>query len=200
MNSRDQILKAIASNKPELTELPSISFPATEGIDLREKLRAVLTGIGGQYIEIASRQELQEYIDSLGKNPGELVLGLPGWDGNNLDAYASKTATELDPVDTVVLRGELAVAENAAVWVPENNMGHRMLPFIAQHLVLIVEEKNIVPTMHDAYARLRTHLTGYGAFIAGPSKTADIEQSLVVGAHGPLSMRLVVEIGMMNNE
>ena len=100
----------------------------------------------------------------------------------------------------MVLRGELAVAENAAVWVPENNMGHRMLPFIAQHLVLIVEEKNIVPTMHDAYARLRTHLTGYGAFIAGPSKTADIEQSLVVGAHGPLSMRLVVEIGMMNNE
>ena len=88
MSSRDQILKAIASNKSELTELPSISFPATEGIDLREKLRAVLTGIGGQYIEIASRQELQEYIDSLGKNPGELVLGLPGWDGNNLDAYA----------------------------------------------------------------------------------------------------------------
>jgi len=84
------------------------------------------------------------------------------------------------------------VAENGAVWVPEKNMIHRALPFIAQHLVLVVPASRLVATMHDAYASI-AELGGYGVFIAGPSKTADIEQSLVVGAHGARSMTVVLE-------
>jgi L-lactate dehydrogenase complex protein LldG len=42
---------------------------------------------------------------------------------------------------------------------------------------------DIVPTMHEAYRQINIAEEGWGAFIAGPSKTADIEQSLVIGAH-----------------
>lgn len=59
-----------------------------------------------------------------------------------------------------------------------------MAPFIAQYLAIIVNKKDIIPTMHQAYERIGNQEYGFGTFIAGPSKTADIEQSLVLGAHG----------------
>jgi len=72
--------------------------------------------------------------------------------------------------------------------VIRNQMHNRLLPFICQHLILIIEKKNIVATMHQAYQKIDIAREGFGVFIAGPSKTADIEQSLVIGAHGPRSL------------
>jgi L-lactate dehydrogenase complex protein LldG len=69
-------------------------------------------------------------------------------------------------------------------------MGHRVLPFITQHLGMLVDEDHIVATMHDAYKKMNNNEYGFGTFIAGPSKTADIEQSLVLGAHGARSMTI----------
>ena len=92
---------------------------------------------------------------------------------------------ELDSVDLLICRGTLGVAENGAVWLTESQMGHRAAPFLTEYLVLILNEDQIVATMHDAYERIGIAEEGFGLFIAGPSKTADIEQSLVIGAHGP---------------
>ena len=46
--------------------------------------------------------------------------------------------------------------------------------------------------MHQAYDSIDVAKEGFGAFIAGPSKTADIEQSLVIGAHGARSATIYV--------
>ena len=71
-------------------------------------------------------------------------------------------------------------------------MHQRVLPFITQHLAIIINAENVVPTMHEAYDQISKTSYGFGTFIAGPSKTADIEQSLVIGAHGPRSMTAFV--------
>ena len=105
---------------------------------------------------------------------------------------ATLTADQLAAVDTAIIRGGVAVAENGSIWVTEENMVNRLLPFIAQQLILLIHEKDLVPTMHHAYEKINVSDTGFGAFIAGPSKTADIEQSLVIGAHGPCGMMAVV--------
>ena len=75
-------------------------------------------------------------------------------------------------------------AENGAIWVTGLPPLHRALPFIAQHLSIIVPADQIVDNMHQAYERAKVPQPGFGLFLSGPSKTADIEQSLVIGAHG----------------
>jgi L-lactate dehydrogenase complex protein LldG len=91
-----------------------------------------------------------------------------------------------------VIRGKIGVAENGAIWVDEETMGVRALPYITERLMLVVKASDLVWNMHQAYQKLGGDIPGFGAFIAGPSKTADIEQALVIGAHGPKGLQVVV--------
>ncbi|TEB40647.1 lactate utilization protein B/C, partial [Flavobacterium circumlabens] len=90
----------------------------------------------------------------------------------------------LEDVELTIVKAHFGVAENSALWVTDALLGQRVAPFIAQYLAIIVSKKDIVATMHHAYDRIGNQEYGFGTFIAGPSKTADIEQSLVLGAHG----------------
>ena len=98
----------------------------------------------------------------------------------------------LEDVDVAILPGEFAVAENGAVWIDSATVQQRAIYFLTQHLVLIVPRGEIVDNLHQAYARIGFEGPGYGLFISGPSKTADIEQSLVIGAHGPRSQHVML--------
>lgn len=99
---------------------------------------------------------------------------------------------ELETINVAIVKGAFGVAENGAVWIDEKQLGFRVIPFICQHLVLVLDIQDIVENLHIAYKNRKELETGYGVFIAGPSKTADIEQSLVIGAHGARSITVYV--------
>jgi L-lactate dehydrogenase complex protein LldG len=96
----------------------------------------------------------------------------------------------LAEVEVLEIDGEFGVAENGAIWLTEEALPHRVAPFICQHLVINV--KKVVPHLHAAYEELGKMNSGFGLFLSGPSKTADIEQSLVIGAHGARSLTVVI--------
>jgi len=95
-------------------------------------------------------------------------------------------------IEVAIIKAHFSVAENGAVWLTEEVMGQRIIPYICQHLAVIVYAESIVPTLHEAYEKIGTGDYGFGGFIGGPSKTADIEQALVLGAHGPLTMTVFI--------
>lgn len=85
---------------------------------------------------------------------------------------------------------KLAVAENGAVWLPCK--GDRREVFACEHLRVAVNAADVVDTMHDAVERVSLDGYEFGVFVSGPSKTADIEQALVLGAHGAMKATIYI--------
>src|SRR6185295_19156274 len=96
-------------------------------------------------------------------------------------------------LDVLVVEASFGVAENGAVWLGEQAAGVRAGLFLTQHRVVLLKRSALLHNLHQAYERLSASAgaTGYACFVSGPSKTADIEQALVVGAHGPRSLTLL---------
>jgi L-lactate dehydrogenase complex protein LldG len=99
---------------------------------------------------------------------------------------------KLNKLESVILEGQIGVAENGAIWLDDSNFPNRLVPFIAQELIIILNRINITGNMSEAYGIVNVAKTGFGLFISGPSKTADIEQSLVYGAHGAIRHKVIL--------
>lgn len=189
MSSRDKILSAIAANQPQSSGLPDLGFLKGDGINAVEKFIETLTNIGGKVINIAGLDEVTAYA-KLNTGSTHRVVNLVQELSDALGTMPNiaDLPHALQDVELAILRADLGVAENGAIWLNESRLGQRVTPFICQHLAVVLNKDSIVPTMHEAYQKIGDEKYGFATFIAGPSKTADIEQSLVLGAHGSRTM------------
>jgi L-lactate dehydrogenase complex protein LldG len=198
MSSRESILKRIKANKPSLLDLPEIDMSIFFDKDENQlsKFKKMIEAVGGDLLELNSKDEFVSKLIELfpiAKNNFSNVIEASGF--NSIDISEIEKPQELDDLDVLVLEGEIGVAENGAIWIPEDSIPVRVLPFITKHLVLVLDESKIVATQHHAFENIENSDFDYGIFISGPSKTADIEQSLVIGAQGALSLTVFLVKG-----
>ncbi len=180
---RDKILERINKTAVPPVSLPDIPDFATPGNLTGEFQRNIETNKG----IVTSEEELNDFLSTL--SPERVYSSIDAFNTLARREYKGDPGNLAD-LEAVILRAEIGVAENGALWLTE--FPHRIIPFIARHLIVRVDREAIVGNMHEAYKKIGAGPQDFGVFVAGPSKTADIEQTLVIGAHGAVSLRVLI--------
>jgi L-lactate dehydrogenase complex protein LldG len=193
MNSKNLILGNLRRNARDRHDLPDLD--GIEGIRYPDKIAQFIEiskAVGGDAVVLEEGGNVDDLIRMLHPDAGRIASNLPGIAIATLDPDRLDDPRALDGTDLAIVRGELGVAENGCVWIPQN-VRRRAVYFISEYLVILLKKENLVHNMHEAYRRIRSGGPyGYGVFISGPSKTADIEQALVVGAHGARGVTVIL--------
>ncbi|WP_372527501.1 lactate utilization protein C [Piscinibacter sp.] len=190
MTSREQILSRVRQNQPAPVALPEVPRFDRELPSLLDTFRAALLRMGGSLVEAPPDGDLDELIR--GRFAGALVIcsATPEVRGNRPIAGV-RSPTELEDVDVGVVRAGFGVAETGSVWLSEAQFKINALGFLSQHLVVLLDPRDIVPNLHHAYWQHGFFEARYAVLMTGPSATADIEGVLVRGAQGIRSLTVI---------
>ena len=192
MSSKEDILKKYRANVRERFDMPDLSdIKATTYPDPLLQFMNMTKSVGGNAIEVDKGADINALIRELYPDAKEIASNLPEITIATRNPDEVGRARDLNGTDVGVIRGSFGVAENACVWIPQQ-MKEKAVMFISENLIILLPKSQIVNNMHEAYARIEFNDYGYGTFISGPSKTADIAQVLVMGAQAARSATVLL--------
>ena len=192
MASKEDILKKYKSNirkqfdMPDLSDIQAVTYP-----NPLLQFMNMTKSVGGNAIEVEAGRDVNELIRELFPDAKEIASNLPEITIATRNPDEVGRARDLNGTDVGIIRGSFGVAENACVWIPQT-MKEKAVCFISENLIILLPKSQIVNNMHEAYRRIEFNDYGYGTFISGPSKTADIAQVLVMGAQAARSATVLL--------
>ena len=192
MSSKEDILKKYRANireqfdMPDLSDIHAITYP-----DPLLQFMNMTKSVGGNSIEVDAGRDINELIRELYPDAKEIASNLPEITIATRNPDEVGRARDLNGTDVGIIRGKFGVAENGCVWIPQQ-MKEKAVCFISENLIILLPKSQIVNNMHEAYRRIEFNDYGYGTFISGPSKTADIAQVLVMGAQAARSATILL--------
>ena len=192
MASKEDILKKIRANikqqydMPDLSDIKAVTYP-----DPLVQFVKMSEAVGAHVIEVSPGRDINTLIRELFPDAKEIASNLPEVTIATRNPDTVGRARDLNGTDVGIIRGMFGVAENGCIWIPQQ-MKEKAVCFISEHLVILLKRTEIVNNMHEAYRRIEFNDYGYGTFISGPSKTADIAQVLVMGAQAARSTTILL--------
>ncbi len=192
MGSKDEIFARIKAHGIDRVERPEMTFTPLVYPDPLVQFEKILKAVGANYVLLDKGQDVNKVIRKAYPDAKSIASNLPEITCATVNPDMLDDPRELNGTDVGVVRGEFGVLENGMVWI-KRQTSYKALLFIAEALVVILDRTRLVNNMHEAYTQPDFDDYEYGSFIAGPSKTADIEQALVIGAHGARGVTVILE-------
>lgn len=192
MSSKDIILENLKKNADQKYDMPDLdNFQAVQYDDPITQFVEISKAVGGNAVVLKEGEDINEVIKSLYPDAKTVASNLKEINFATISPDEVEKPHDLNGTDLGIVEGAFGVCENGCVWIPQT-VKEKVIYFISEQLVIVIDRQNLVNNMYEAYQRVQFNDKGFGLFISGPSKTADIEQSLVVGAHGPKGSTVIL--------
>ena len=195
MSVREDILGRVHRNRPAgdyaLPLIPQFVIPGAEQGRLETFSRA-LQAMGGRFLRSSEISSPLAWIREHIPNTKIICSAVPEVLSDRAWSAVRKPQ-DLANVDVAVVRAVLGVAESGSVLFTEAELKVNTLAYLAQHLVVLLDERAIVSGLQEAYTHPVSRTARYAAFHTGPSATADIEGVLIHGAQGVRSLTVIVD-------
>ena len=192
MSTKDEILSRIREYTGRRYEMPDLTLDAITYEDRVSTFADSLKAAGGEAVVLQPGEDVNAVIRRAFPKVRRVASNIAGITCATFNPDDLDDPRELNGTDLSVVRASFGVAENGAVWLPLN-VRFKAVYFISEALVILLDRRELVNNMNEAYRRTAATEYSYGTFMAGPSKTADIEQALVFGAHGPMRVMVILE-------
>ncbi|MGN1263486.1 MAG: lactate utilization protein C, partial [Prevotella sp.] len=154
MSRKEDILAKIKANIRETYDMPRLD--GLKGITYADKLKQfmdITTAVGGKAVLAEKDTDMDKLIRELYPDAKEIASNVEGIGIATRNPDTVTEAAELNGTDVAVLRGEVTVAENGCIWIPQT-MKEKAVCFISEYLVIIIDRDCIVNNMHEAYERI----------------------------------------------
>lgn len=201
--AKEQILARI--RKGLNAESVSMPFPEADkgtikehyqpgDLSLEEQFATEFIKLGGKFVFCDNEHELLDHIHTLCDDRGwtEMICAdarlLNDFQNNKLDFIHKADATNTTADASITICEALVARTGSALLSSKQNLGRISTAFYPVHII-VAYTGQVVPDIQDALNLMQKK---YGKDLpsminlnTGPSRTADIEKTLVVGVHGP---------------
>ena len=191
MSYKNELLEKLRCNTREQYDMPSADVKGITYADTVGQFVEMSRMVGADVVMAQPGDRLDDIVRRAYPDAKQIASNLPELTIATINPDTVGEAQDLNGTDVGVVSGQIGVAENGCVWVPQA-MKEKAVCFISEYLVIVLPKNGIVNNMHEAYARIEMPTTGLGTFISGPSKTADIEQALVMGAQAARGVTVII--------
>ena len=192
MGSKEDILARLKKHAVDQVERPEMTFETLTFSDPLVQFGKIMKAVGGNCVVLEKGQDVNEVIRNVFPDAKSIASNLPEVTCATVNPDMLDDPRELNGTDVGVIRGDFGILENGMVWINQRTR-YKALFFISEALVILLDRNRLVNNMHEVYKQPAFDDFGYGCFISGPSKTADIEQALVIGAHGARAVTVILE-------
>ncbi len=189
---KEDLFEKLRKNTKAQFDMPAMNIQGITYEDTVAQFVKMTETVGGKVLEARKTDDLNQIIRNLYPEARVFASNLPFINIAQKNPDTVSAADELNGTDVGIVQGTVGVAENACVWIPQT-MKEKAVCFISEYLVIVLDRQNIVDNMHQAYSRIKMDPAyNFGTFIRGPSKTADIEQALVMGGQAARGVTVLI--------
>ena len=190
MDTREYILNKVHRNQPAPRELPAIPGFHREPESLISEFEKALKDMAGEFVE-SPPSNFPAYLRGKFPDAKNICSVVPEYSGNKKPEDYNNWSDAAD-IDVTIVRSPLGVAETGSVLLTENELRVNTIGFLAHDIVILLDPKEIVENIHDAYQHPAFRESKYAVLMTGPSGSADIAGNTVHPAQGVMTLTVIL--------